>query len=157
MSETTPRSQVPYGIPPPVFHLPHMTHIGAAHLQVVELRRSMSYYTQVLGLRAHSTTHTSTVLSAVGDERPLMTLHTRRGLTRSRRGAFGLYHFAILLPERDALGRFAAHLLSLGLRPGMADHLVSEALYLRDPDGLGSRCTLTDHATPGSAETAKLR
>jgi len=137
MSETTPRSQMPYGIPPPVFRLPHMTHIGAAHLQVVELQRSMSYYTQVLGLRAHSTTHTSTVLSAVGDERPLMTLHTRRGLTRSRRGAFGLYHFAILLPERDALGRFAAHLLSLGLRPGMADHLVSEALYLRDPDGLG--------------------
>ena len=72
MSETTPRSQVPYGIPPPVFHLPHMTHIGAAHLQVVELQRSMSYYTQVLGLRAHSTTHTSTVLSAVGDEGPLV-------------------------------------------------------------------------------------
>ena len=54
-----------------------------------------------------------------------------------RRGRFGLYHFALLLPDRAALGRFAAHVLRLGLRPGMADHAVSEALYLSDPDGLG--------------------
>jgi catechol 2,3-dioxygenase len=54
-----------------------------------------------------------------------------------RRGRFGLYHFAILLPDRAALGRFAAHALGLRLRPGMADHAVSEALYLSDPDGLG--------------------
>jgi catechol 2,3-dioxygenase len=64
-------------------------------------------------------------------------LHTRPGVTRARRGAFGLYHFAILLPDRAALGRFAAHLTSLDLKVGMADHLVSEALYLWDPDGLG--------------------
>jgi catechol 2,3-dioxygenase len=67
----------------------------------------------------------------------LVTLHTRHGVTRARRGAFGLFHFAILLPERSALGRFAAHLVSLNVRVGMADHLVSEALYLWDPDGLG--------------------
>jgi catechol 2,3-dioxygenase len=58
-------------------------------------------------------------------------------VTRARRGGFGLYHFAILLPDRAALGRFAAHLAQLDARVGMADHLVSEALYLRDPDELG--------------------
>jgi catechol 2,3-dioxygenase len=136
MSETR-TGRLPYGIPPPAFRLPNAAHVGGVHLQVVELQRSMSYYDQVLGLRAHSTTDTSAVLSAHGDDRPLVTLHTRPGVTNARRGAFGLYHFAILLPERSALGRFVAHLASLGVRPGMADHLVSEALYLWDPDGLG--------------------
>ena len=54
-----------------------------------------------------------------------------------RRGRLGLYHFAILLPDRAALGRFVAHLAAIGVRPGASDHLVSEALYLTDPDGLG--------------------
>jgi len=74
---------------------------------------------------------------APGDDRPLVTLQTRPGVTAARRGAFGLYHFAILLPDRAALGRFASHLSAHGVRVGMADHLVSEALYLSDPDGLG--------------------
>jgi catechol 2,3-dioxygenase len=46
-------------------------------------------------------------------------------------------HFAILLPGRATLGRFAAHLSVLGIRVGMADHLESESIYLWDPDGLG--------------------
>jgi catechol 2,3-dioxygenase len=117
--------------------LPDAAHVGAVHLQVVDLHRSLSYYEQVLGLRRHGVTDASAVLSAHGDERPLVMLHTRPGVTRARRGAFGLYHFAILLPERGALGRFATHLASLEERVGMADHLVSEALYLWDPDGLG--------------------
>src|SRR5690606_740815 len=49
----------------------------------------------------------------------------------------GLYHFAILVPDRATLGRFVAHLAATGVRFGASDHLVSEALYLRDPDGLG--------------------
>jgi catechol 2,3-dioxygenase len=53
------------------------------------------------------------------------------------RGLIGLYHFAILLPDRAALGRFLRHLGESGVRAGMSDHLVSEALYLTDPDGLG--------------------
>jgi catechol 2,3-dioxygenase len=112
-------------------------HVGAVHLQVSDLQRSLSYYDRVLGLVPHSVTGTSAVLSAHADERPLVTLHTQRGVTGARRGAFGLYHFALLLPERSALGRFAAHLGSLDVRVAMADHSVSEALYLWDPDGLG--------------------
>jgi catechol 2,3-dioxygenase len=137
MSEPTSGNALPYGIAPPALRLPDTAHVGGVHLQVVNLRRSLAYYDQVLGLRAHRVTDTSAVLSAHGDERPLVTLRTRPGVTAARRGAFGLFHFAILLPDRSALGRFSTHLASLGLRPGMADHLVSEALYLSDPDGLG--------------------
>ena len=54
-----------------------------------------------------------------------------------RGGLLGLYHFAILLPDRAALGRFVTHLGSLGVHAGSADHAVSEAIYLSDPDGLG--------------------
>ena len=54
-----------------------------------------------------------------------------------RGGLLGLYHFAILLPDRSALGRFAAHLAANSLHAGSADHAVSEAIYLSDPDGLG--------------------
>jgi catechol 2,3-dioxygenase len=54
-----------------------------------------------------------------------------------RSGRLGLYHFAILLPDRASLGRFVAHLAELGVQAGMSDHFVSEAIYLRDPDGLG--------------------
>ena len=137
MSEATSSHRLPYGVAPPAFRLPDASHVGAVHLQVVDLRRSLSYYEQVLGLRAHGMTSTSAVLSADGDERPLVTLNTKRGVTPARRGALGLYHFAILLPARSDLGRFASHLASSGVRPGMADHSVSEALYLWDPDGLG--------------------
>ena len=126
-----------YGVPPARFRLPNAAHPGAVHLQVSDMRRALEYYERVLGLRAHDVSHTSAVLRPHGDERPLVTLQTRPGVTEARRGAFGLYHFAILLPDRSALGRFASHVASLNLRVGMADHLVSESLYLSDPDGLG--------------------
>jgi catechol 2,3-dioxygenase len=53
------------------------------------------------------------------------------------RGRLGLYHVAFLLPDRAALGRFVGHLAGRGVRAGAGDHLVSEAFYLTDPDGLG--------------------
>jgi catechol 2,3-dioxygenase len=129
--------QLPYGIPPPAYRLPDATRPGAVHLQVSDLARSIAYYEGVIGLRPRDVTAGSAGLHVDGVGPPLLTLHTRAGVTRARRGAFGLYHFAILLPDRAALGRFAAHLASSGVRAGMADHLVSEALYLWDPDGLG--------------------
>lgn len=126
-----------YGLPPPAFRLPDPTHVGGVGLQVSNLPQSVEYYEDVLGLRASRETADTTTLHAAGDKRPLVTLHTHPGVTRARRGAFGLYHFALLLPDRPALGRFAEHVAGLGIRAGMADHLVSEALYLWDPDGLG--------------------
>lgn len=127
----------PYGIAAPGFRLPATARIGRVRLEVSDLAQSVGYYEQVLGLRAYSISDGFATLGPRGEERPLVELHTRQGVTASRRGAFGLYHFAILLPTRAALGAFAAHLGAVGVRAGMADHLVSEALYLWDPDGLG--------------------
>jgi catechol 2,3-dioxygenase len=125
-----------YGIQPPAYRLPSKTHVGAVHLLVSDLPRSVAYYEHVLGLRPLAVEQERALFGS-HDERPLVELRTRAGVTPARRGAFGLYHFAILLPDRPALGRFAAHIASLGTRVGMADHLVSESLYLSDPDGLG--------------------
>ena len=129
---------LPYGIVPPGFRLPDATHLGRVRLQVADLQRSIDYYERVIGLRMQTRTDTTATLTAHGDDRSLVELHEKRGVQPApRRGAFGLYHFAVLLPSRDDLGRFAAHLASLGLRLGAADHGVSEAIYLTDPDGLG--------------------
>ena len=127
-----------YGIPPAAFRLPDETRIGGARLRVRDLERSLDYYQRVLGLQVQTRTADSAALGAPGGTPPLVRLQAKEGVRPApRRGAFGLYHFAILLPERAALGRFAAHLSQLDVRAGMADHLVSEALYLTDPDGLG--------------------
>src|SRR4029079_12816012 len=70
--------------------------------------------------------------------RALVHLHEKRGVHPAPpRGAFGLYHFAILMPDRASLGRFAAHAVNAHQHLGMADHNGSEALYLHDPDNLG--------------------
>ena len=117
--------------------LPDDTHVGRVHLQVSDLPRALGYYERVLGLSTYEQTSDTAMLGPHGARRPLLTLRTKSGVTPARRGAFGLFHFAILLPDRAALGRFAAHLSTENVRVGMADHLVSEALYLWDPDGLG--------------------
>jgi catechol 2,3-dioxygenase len=127
----------PYGVPPTTFVLPDESRIGRVHLQVSDLPRAIAYYEDVIGLTAYESTSVGAVLGPHDVETPLVTLHTRTGVTPSRRGALGLYHFAILLPDRASLGRFAAHLTTHNGRVGMADHLVSEAFYLWDPDGLG--------------------
>ncbi len=137
MLDSTGPGELPYGIPPPAHRLPAATHVGGVHLLVSDLARSRDFYEQILGLRSLVVDARQAAFGAPGDDRPLVTLQTRPGVTAARRGAFGLYHFAILLPDRAALGRFASHLSAHGVRVGMADHLVSEALYLSDPDGLG--------------------
>lgn len=130
-------SALAYGIAPTRYRLPDATRVGSVHLQIADLARSIDYYTQVIGLQVLTREATSAVLGAA-DGRPLVRLQAQPGtLPVPRRGVYGLYHFAILLPDRAALGRFVTHLAALGVRAGAADHLVSEALYLNDPDGLG--------------------
>ena len=131
-------SQRPYGIAPPGYRLPDETHVGRVRLQVSDLDRSLAYYRDVIGFRALEQSADRAVLGTEGDDRPLVELVERPGATTvPRRGRIGLYHFAILLPDRAALGRFLAHLAQIGVRAGMSDHFVSEAIYLQDPDNLG--------------------
>jgi catechol 2,3-dioxygenase len=105
---------------------------------VANLDRSLTWYSRVLGLSPFERTDRIATLGVPGGSPPLLELHELPGAKpMSRRGRLGLYHFAILLPERAALGRFLRHLSEIGERAGMSDHLVSEDIYLADPDGLG--------------------
>ncbi len=128
----------PYTVAPDGYRLPAGLQLGPVRLQVADLVRSIGFYQRVLGLRTTEDGGTRATLAAKDDETPLVELRELRGATPvPRRGRLGLYHFALLLPDRASLGRFVAHLGALGQYAGSADHLVSEALYLTDPDGLG--------------------
>ena len=89
-------------------------------------------------MRVIRRTPDSAGLGPYGEDREIV--HLRQLATARpvpRRGLLGLYHFAILLPDRPTLGRFVQHLAESNARAGGSDHLVSEAFYLTDPDGLG--------------------
>jgi catechol 2,3-dioxygenase len=126
-----------YGLAPAGYRLPEATRLGRVRLQVADLARSLDFYERTLGLRATERTATRATLAAHGDDRALVELEERRGVRPAGHGVLGLYHFAILLPDRASLGRFVRHLAETGARAGAGDHLVSEAFYLTDPDGLG--------------------
>jgi catechol 2,3-dioxygenase len=117
--------------------LPAATSLGRAVLAVAELERSRAFYREVLGMVVHDEAAGRLVLGPAGGE-PLLVLREQRGARPvPPEGRLGLFHLAFLLPDRASLGRFLRHALDLGARLGAADHLVSEALYLTDPDGLG--------------------
>jgi catechol 2,3-dioxygenase len=125
------------GIQPAGYRLPEQARVGRVRLQVSDLLRSIPYYTDVLGCAVSGRDDGRAVL-ATAEGAPLIELYEQKGIRPvPRHGRLGLYHFAILLPDRQALGRFVAHLSEVGAYAGSADHLVSEALYLADPDGLG--------------------
>lgn len=126
-----------FGRRPPRYRLPAELRLGAVRLQVADLDRSLRWYTDVLGFQPLERTPGRALLGAA-DRVPLVELVELAGARPApRRGRLGLYHFAILVPDRASLGRLVAHLARIGARAGSADHLVSEALYLTDPDGLG--------------------
>jgi catechol 2,3-dioxygenase len=126
------------GFPAPDYRLPDATHVGRVRLQVSDIDRSLQFYDELLGFRVVERDSRHAVLAPHDDHATLVELHARPGVQRSpSAGRLGLYHFAILLPDRAALGRILARLVERGVSPGMADHAVSEALYLSDPDGLG--------------------
>lgn len=120
------------------YRLPDALRLGPVRLQVTDLPQSLAFYEQVLGMRVLARTDAEVSLGVQGDARVLVVLVEKRGaMPHPGRGRTGLFHFAILLPDRPSLGRFVKHLAALGVRAGAGDHLVSEAFYLSDPDGLG--------------------
>jgi catechol 2,3-dioxygenase len=136
--EPATTGRTPFGIVPAGYRLAGALRLGRVVLQVADLERSLTFYREALGLRLLERSGERAALGAHGDDEMLVELRERRGAAAvPRQGRLGLYHVAILLPDRAALGRFAAHLAAAGLQAGASDHLVSEALYLRDPDGLG--------------------
>ncbi len=111
------------------------TRIGAVTLRVSDLARSCAFYQETLGLLPGGGEKGHAILSA-RDRVPLLVLQEIPGARHAARAA-GLYHFAVLLPSRADLGRALKRLVDTGTRFGQSDHLVSEALYLSDPDGNG--------------------
>lgn len=112
-----------------------MPRMGAIHLSVASLARSLDYYEQAIGLRVHSRDEGVAALGAGGED--LLVLVEQEG-ARPADGFCGLFHFALLVPERQDLARWLVHAARDQVAlTGMSDHAVSEALYLRDPDGHG--------------------
>ena len=110
------------------------TTVGAVHLTVADLDRSECWYAHALGLDAARDDGMAR-LSVGGSE--LLVLYEERG-AQPVRGHTGLYHYALLVPERSDLARWLAHVAQERIPlTGLSDHFVSEAIYLRDPDGHG--------------------
>jgi catechol 2,3-dioxygenase len=113
------------------------TTVGPVHLTVSNLDRALGFYTGALGFSLARRQGTTAVLSA-DTSTPLVVLTEVPGAGPQPRRSTGLYHFAILVPGRAALARALRRLLGAGYPiHGASDHLVSEALYLADPDGNG--------------------
>ena len=116
------------------------TRIGHVHLKVADLDRALAFYCSVLGFELKQRYGNQAAFLAAGGYHHHLGLNTweSKGGSPPPRGATGLYHVAILYPDRaqlaDALKRLVAARVPLD---GASDHGVSEALYLRDPDGNG--------------------
>lgn len=119
------------------FQLHPDAHIGAMHLAVTDMARARRFYEDLLGWRALPVEDGATPLGAGGPPALLMLTEQPGARPRPPRTT-GLYHVAIRLPHRADLGRALLH-LSRARYPlqGSADHLVSESLYLTDPEGNG--------------------
>jgi catechol 2,3-dioxygenase len=113
------------------------TSIGTVRLTVSDLDRSRGFYERAIGLQS-AERDDGTLAFGVAGEHPLVELRGERSAPRLDRRATGLFHLAVLVPSRIDLG-FALARLAEARWPldGASDHLVSEALYLSDPDGNG--------------------
>lgn len=111
------------------------TRIGATRLVVADAERSIAWYCGVLGLSVLRRESGRVDLGVEGTV--LVRLDVRPGTRPKPAGTTGLYHVALLLPDRPSLGAFLRAAAERGVPIGHGDHLVSEALYLTDPDGNG--------------------
>jgi catechol 2,3-dioxygenase len=106
-------------------------HMGLVELSVSDLDRSLAYWQDAIGLRVLSRENGTAEL---GTDTPLVRFVEEPG-ARSAQGFTGLFHVALLVPDRPSLGRFLAHTAREQIPlTGLSDHVVSEAIYLRDPD-----------------------
>ncbi|TGB01376.1 VOC family protein [Halobacillus salinus] len=112
------------------------TYVDSVELNVTDLEKSLHFYKNVLGLQVMEQSDRHAALTADG-RHPLVVIHQPARVTVKEKQATGLYHFAILVPERKDLARLIHHLAEQKIPLGGADHLVSEAIYFSDPDGNG--------------------
>jgi catechol 2,3-dioxygenase len=108
--------------------------MGVVELSVSDLDRSLAYWQDAIGLRVLSRENGTAEL---GTDTPLVRFVEEPG-AHPADGFTGLFHVALLVPDRPSLGRFLAHAAREEIPlTGLSDHVVSEAIYLRDPDHHG--------------------
>ena len=116
------------------------TRIGHVHLKVADLERALGFYRDVLGFELTQRMGRQAAFLSAGGYHHHIGLNTweSAGGSPPPQGSTGLYHVAILYPSRAELANALRRLLEAGVQlDGAADHGVSEALYLHDPDGNG--------------------
>lgn len=110
---------------------------GKVTLKVSNLQRSLDFYQDVIGLRILKETASTATLTADGKNALVELLEVPGAVITPPRSVSGLYHYAILVPTRKDLSLVLRRLAEKGIRLGQSDHLVSEALYIDDPDNNG--------------------
>lgn len=118
------------------FHREPITFVGQVNLKIQNLERSIAFYKEVIGLKVLEQTSRSATFSTDG-KTALLSIEQPDHVVPKQGRTTGLYHFALLLPNRTDLADIVQHFVEIGLQFGSSDHLVSEALYLSDPDGNG--------------------
>ncbi|MGP1906736.1 VOC family protein [Metabacillus sp. JX24] len=118
------------------FHNAPNTYTGEVRIKVKDVKRSLAFYKEVIGFKVLNETEQTAELTADG-KNVLLSIEQPPNIAPKQQGTTGLYHFALLLPERSDLGKVLQHLVNLNIPLGASDHHVSEALYLNDPDGNG--------------------
>ena len=118
------------------FALTRPAYVGQAHLVVRDLPRVSEFYQKIIGLSVIEKSPSGEVLGVNGQ--PLLTLTTSGNATLAPSGAAGLFHTAFLMPSRDDLALWLTNVAQHNVElQGASDHLVSEAIYLADPEGNG--------------------
>ncbi|MGC5775717.1 VOC family protein [Paenibacillus pabuli] len=119
------------------YQIPATTHLGEVSLRISNLERSIQFYTQIVGLKVLERSEKVATMTADGVHSLLRLVELTDAVTMPVRSTSGLYHFAILLPDRKSLGLALRNLAESGIEIGQGDHLVSEAFYISDPDQNG--------------------
>lgn len=122
------------------FTAPAGTSIGHVHLKVADLDRAIAFYRDILGMQVMQRYGTQAAFLSAGGYHHHIGLNTweSKGGAAPAPGTTGLYHTAILYPSRQALAQALKSVVEAGWPlEGASDHGVSEAVYLRDPDGNG--------------------
>ncbi|MDO3410772.1 VOC family protein [Saccharibacillus sp. CPCC 101409] len=112
-------------------------HMGKVQLKVSQVERSIRFYRDVVGLALLSENGKTAEFGVPGGGALLGIEEVPNARIMPQQSVTGLYHFAILLPDRPSLGAAIRHLAEQGVSIGQGDHLVSEAFYIDDPDGNG--------------------
>ncbi len=115
-------------------------HVGHGHLKVADLDRAITFYRDVIGMKLMTLYGKQAAFLSFDDYHHHLGLNTweSAGATPPPAGHTGLYHVAFLFPDRKTLGQVIDRIQRAGYKlTGAADHGVSEAVYLNDPDGNG--------------------